>query len=234
MEITSENANPQDAPSKKDLSNLDRWGSLIAGGSLVLAGLKERSLRGALMAVVGGGLAYRGVAGKSNIQDAIGLNKPVKVEKTVTINKSPEELYRFWRNFENLPYFMQHLKYVRVRDEKHSHWVANAPLGSRVEWDAEIIDDIENRLIVWASVADSDVDNSGFVRFQKAPGNLGTEVKVVVEYNPPGGAIGAAFAKLFGEEPEQQLADNLRHLKQFMEAGEIATTVGQTSCRRKV
>ncbi|ULP73271.1 hypothetical protein BDGGKGIB_02924 [Nodularia sphaerocarpa UHCC 0038] len=155
------------------------------------------------------------------------MNQPIKVEKTVTINKPADELYHFWHNFENLPTFMKHLKFVKVYNEQRSHWVANAPLGQSVEWDADILEDRENELISWASVTGADVDNSGFVSFQPAPANRGTEVKVVLKYNPPGGALGVAIAKLFGEEPKQQIGDDLRRFKMLMETGEIATTAGQ-------
>lgn len=220
---------------QSEASEAERWASLIGGGAMVLMGLKQGSLRGALTALAGGGLIYQGVTKQSTIQqaqEAIGMNKPIKVEKTVTINRPVEELYRFWHNFENLPTFMKHLKSVKVYNETRSHWIANAPLGNSVEWDADILEDRENQFISWASVANADVDNSGFVRFQKAPGDRGTEVKVVLEYNPPGGQLGAAIAKLFGEEPEQQIGDDLRRFKMLMEAGEIATTEGQPSGRQ--
>jgi uncharacterized membrane protein len=219
-----------------DMGDAERWGSLITGGAMVLLGLQQRSLRGALMALAGGGLAYHGATGQQSLQtkiaDATDMNKSIQVEKSVTIqNKSPEELYRFWRNFENLPSFMSHLKSVTVIDDKRSHWIANAPLDASVEWDAEIVNEQENQLIAWASVEGADVDNSGFVRFKPAPQGRGTEVKVVMEYSPPGGKVTAAIAKLFGEEPEQQIGDALRHFKMLMEAGEIATTKGQSSGR---
>jgi uncharacterized membrane protein len=200
-----------------------------------LLGLRQASLRGVLTALAGGGLIYQGATKQSTIQqaqEAIGINKPIKVEKTVTINKPADELYRYWHNFENLPTFMKHLKSVKVYNEKRSHWIANAPLGNSVEWDADILEDRENEFISWASAEGADVENSGFVRFQKAPGNRGTEVKVVLEYNPPGGALAAVVAKLFGEEPEQQIGDELRRFKMLMEAGEIATTEGQPSGRK--
>lgn len=208
----------------------ERWASLVGGGAMVLMGLSQRSLRGVLMAVAGGGLVYQGATKHSTIQqaqEAIGINKTIKVEKTVTINKSADELYRFWHDFENLPTFMKHLKSVNVQNDKRSHWIANAPLGSSVEWDADILEDRENEFISWASVEGADIENSGFIRFKKAPGDRGTEVKVVLEYSPPGGALAAAFAKVFGEEPEQQIGDDLRRFKMLMEAGEIATTEGQ-------
>ncbi|MEH2320969.1 SRPBCC family protein [Nostoc sp.] len=221
--------------SQAEASEVERWASLIGGGAMVLVGLRQGSLRGALTALAGGGLIYQGATKQSTIQqaqEAIGINQPIKVEKTVTINKSVEELYRFWHNFENLPTFMKHLKSVKMYNEKRSHWIANAPLGNSVEWDAEILEDRENEFISWASVEGADVDNSGFVRFKKAPADRGTEVKVVLEYNPPGGALGATVAKLFGEEPEQQIGDELHRFKMLMEAGEIATTEGQTSGRK--
>jgi uncharacterized membrane protein len=217
-----------------EASEVERWASLIGGGAMVLMGLRQGSLRGALTALAGGGLIYQSATKQSTIQqaqEAIGINQPIKVEKTVTINKSAEELYRFWHNFENLPTFMKHLQSVKVYNEKRSHWIANAPLGNSVEWDADILEDRENEFISWASVEGADVDNSGFVRFKKAPGDRGTEVKVVLEYNPPGGALAATVAKLFGEEPEQQIGDELRRFKMLMETGEIATTEGQPSGR---
>jgi uncharacterized membrane protein len=218
-----------------EAGEVERWASLIGGGAMVLMGLRQGSLRGALTALAGGGLLYQGATKQSTIQkaqEAIGINQPIKVEKTVTIRKSAEELYRFWHNFENLPTFMKHLKSVKVHNEKRSHWIANAPLDNTVEWDADILEDRENEFISWASVEGADVDNSGFVRFKKAPGDRGTEVKVVLEYNPPGGALAATVAKLFGEEPEQQIGDELRRFKMLMEAGEIATTEGQPSGRK--
>jgi uncharacterized membrane protein len=233
--ISVPNNQPQEKQSE-GVGELERWGSLIGGGALVLMGLKERSLRGAITALVGGSLAYHGAKGEKSLQEtvgeAVGTEKRIRVEKTVTIsNKSQEELYRFWRNLENLPTFMKHLKSVKEIDSTRSHWVANAPLGSEVEWYADIVSDQENQLIAWASVEGADIDNSGFVRFQKAPQGRGTEVKVVLEYNPPAGGVGAAIAKLFGESPEQQIGDELRRFKMLMEAGEIATTEGQPACR---
>jgi uncharacterized membrane protein len=141
--------------------------------------------------------------------------------KTVTINRPPEELYEFWHNFENLPRFMSHLESVRVLDEKRSHWVAKAPLGTTVEWDAEIIEDRPNEFIAWRSLEGADVDNSGSVRFNRAPADRGTEVRVELEYNPPGGALGAGVAKILGEAPEQQIKDDLYRFKQLTETGEV-------------
>lgn len=218
---------PEDKQNQSESGDTARWASLIGGGAMVLLGLRQRSLRGALTAIAGGALAYQGAKTQGGITEALGVNKAIKVEKTVTINKPKEELYRFWHNFENLPNFMKHLKSVTVLSDKRSHWVANAPMGASVEWDADIIEDRENEFISWASVEGADVDNSGFVRFKPAPGDRGTEVKVVIEYAPPGGVVASAIAKLFGEEPQQQIGDELRRFKMLMEAGEISTTDGQ-------
>jgi uncharacterized membrane protein len=220
------------------ISDTERWGSLITGGAMVLAGLSQRSLRGALMAVAGGTLAYHGATSDKSIQEkvteATGLDKGLRVEKTVTIqNKSIEELYQYWHNFENLPTFMKHLKSVTVLNETRSHWIANAPLGNSVEWDADIITDTPNRLISWASVPGANVENSGFVRFTPAPPGRGVEVKVVLEYSVPGGALTAAIASVFGEHPEQQIGDDLRRFKMLMETGELAISEGQSSGREK-
>lgn len=225
--MTSVPENQSNQANHGDSGEVGKWASLIGGGAMVLMGLRQRSLRGALMAIAGSGLAYKAATSEGGIKEALGVNKEIKVEKTVTINKPADELYRYWHNFEQLPTFMKHLKSVKVIDNKRSHWVANAPLGASVEWDAEILEDRENEFISWASVEGADVDNSGFVRFKPAPGDRGTEVKVVIEYAPPGGALTAAVAKLFGEEPEQQIGDELRRFKMLMEAGEIATTEGQ-------
>jgi uncharacterized membrane protein len=139
----------------------------------------------------------------------------------ITINRTPEELYRFWRDFRNLPRFMEHLESVEVIDEKRSHWKAKAPAGTTVEWDAEIVEETPNELISWRSLEGSTVENYGTVRFTRAPGDRGTEVRVEVEYNPPAGALGAAIAKLFGEAPEQQIKGDLCRFKQVMETGEV-------------
>ncbi|MGG6293155.1 SRPBCC family protein [Leptolyngbya sp. AN02str] len=211
--------------------DLERWASLLGGGALVLMGLRDRSLRGVLTAVAGGGLVYQGATGNSTvnqIQDAVGLNNnAIRAERTATINRPASELYAFWRDFGNLPQFMRHLKSVTVLDDRHSHWVASAPLGAEVEWDAEIVTDEPNHLIAWVASQNADIENSGFVRFQPATGDRGTEVKVVIEYSPPGGTVTAAIARLFGENPEQQIGDDLARFKMLMEAGEIATNEGQ-------
>ncbi len=161
--------------------------------------------------------------------NAVGFKPNIQVEKTVTIDRPVEELYSYWRDLTNLPNFMGHLKSVTKKNEAGTitHWVANAPLDLNVEWDAEIIKDEPNHLIAWNALGNADIDNCGFVRFQPATGDRGTQVKVVLEYQPPGGALTNAIAKLFGESPQEQIGDELNRFKQLMETGEIATTEGQ-------
>lgn len=155
----------------------------------------------------------------------------LRVQCSLSIKRSATELYQFWRDFQQLPRFMYHLESVQVTNDLRSHWVAKGPAGSQVEWDAEITKDQPNQRIAWRSLPNADVANSGSVTFERAPGERGTIVQVQLEYSPPAGVVGATLAKLFGEEPEQQLKEDLRRFKQVMETGEVTTTAGQPSGR---
>lgn len=230
-----------------NLSTPERWASLIGGGALIVYGAKRRSLGGVALAALGGELVYRATTGHCHLYEALGVStsargkrgatvvpygRGIRVEKSITVNVPRKELYQFWRNFGNLPRFMEHIESVTVINEKRSHWVATGPAGTRFEWDAEIINDFENELISWRSLEGASVDHAGSVQFRDAPGNRGTELTVLLEYSPPGGALASTVAKLFGKEPEQAIREDLRRLKQLMEAGEIATTKGQPSGQR--
>ena len=153
-----------------------------------------------------------------------GNNHGIHAQGTCIVNLPPEEVYKFWRNFQNLPRFMRHLQSVVDMGDGRSRWKAKGPAGMEVEWDATIIADIPGEVITWRSLEGSDVDNAGAVRFERATGGRGTIVKVNIEYNPIGGVIGATVAKLFGEEPEQQLDDDLRRFKQVLEVGEVVVS----------
>ncbi len=157
--------------------------------------------------------------------------KAFTVRKSIQINRSAEEIYRFWRNFESLPRFMSSLESVRSTSDRHSHWIAVDPAGKRIEWDAEIVLEQDNRLIEWRTLEGSDVQHSGSVRFEAASGGRGTFIKLQIEYSPPGGSLGATIAKLLGRSPEQQAQEDLHRLKALMETGEIVTTKGQPSGR---
>jgi uncharacterized membrane protein len=150
-----------------------------------------------------------------------GNNQGIHAKGTCIVNRPPDEVYTFWRNFQNLPRFMRHLEAVEDLGNGRSHWSAKGPGGMSVEWDATIIADVPGEVITWRSLENSDIDHAGAVRFERAAGGRGTIVKVNFQYNPIAGVIGAAVAKLFGEEPEQQLDDDLRRFKQVMEVGEV-------------
>jgi uncharacterized membrane protein len=154
-------------------------------------------------------------------QKRLPRERSMRVQKSVTVNRSPEELYQFWHNFENLPRFMNHLQSVQLTAENRSHWKAKTPARMTIEWDAEIIADRPNELIAWRSLEGADVDHAGSVHFERAPGGRGTEVRVEMQYIPPGGVIGATLAKLLGGAPDQQMQEDLRRFKQLVEAGEI-------------
>lgn len=153
-----------------------------------------------------------------------GSNQGIHAKGACVVNLPPEEVYSFWRNFQNLPRFMRHLDSVVDMGDGRSHWKAKGPAGMEVEWDATIIADVPGEVITWRSLEGSDVDHAGAVRFERATGGRGTIIRVNLEYLPVGGVIGAAVAKLFGEEPEQQLDDDLRRFKQVLEVGEVVVS----------
>src|SRR5829696_8052936 len=150
----------------------------------------------------------------------------IHAKGSCVVNRAPEDVYAFWRNFQNLPRFMRHVELVEDLGDGRSHWRVKGPAGMDVEWHATIIADVPNEVITWRSLENSDVDNAGAVRFERATGGRGTIVKVNLQYNPIGGVIGSAVAKLFGEEPEQQLDDDLRRFKQVLEIGEVVVSEG--------
>jgi uncharacterized membrane protein len=160
-----------------------------------------------------------------------GAQGEFRVAQSLTVNRSPEELYRYWRNFQNLPRFMKHIESAWETGGGRSHWVAKAPAGRTVEWDAEIIEDRPHELIAWRSLEGSDVEQVGSVRFERAPGGRGSIVKVEMRYRPPAGVVGATVAKLLGKDPGRQIKDGLRRFKQIMESGETLTTEGQPAGR---
>jgi uncharacterized membrane protein len=171
----------------------------------------------ALDVLTGQQLSKQAQGGSGRVKAIHGIN----IRRDITVGLPPEEVYRFWRDFTNLPRFMEHLESVRVDSETRSHWTARAPAGATVEWDAEIITDRPGELISWRSVDDADVPNTGSVRFAAAPGGRGTEIRVELRYDPPGGKLGTLVAKLFGEEPGQQVDGDLRRLKQVLETGDV-------------
>jgi uncharacterized membrane protein len=237
---------PSNPPHQHDqhinISSPERIGMGISGGALALWALSRRTPGSMLMGLLGGGLLYMASTGHCPVYESLAIDTRrsspptphdyfhdgIHVEVTQTIAKSADELYRFWRDFSQLPRFMHHLKSVKVLDDRRSFWEARGPAGSTVDWYAEIINDEPGKLIAWRSLAESDVDSAGSVRFVPASGDRGTEVHVVMDYIPPAGRIGQGIAKMFGEDPKQQITQDLRRFKRLMETGEVATTQGQS------
>lgn len=206
--------------------------SVTAGGALAIYGLSRRSTGGAAMAAAGGYLLYSGISGRMPFVP--GADESVLVIHSVTIQKPIAEVYRFWRRFENLPRFMRHLEAVEDLGNGQSHWIARGPAGLPVEWHAEITIEAPNEQISWQSLPGGLVEHAGTVVFMQAPGERGTEVLVTLAYDAPGGRAGAALARLFGEDPEDTIREDLRRMKALLETGEIPTTAGQPHGRRSL
>lgn len=145
----------------------------------------------------------------------------IKLKKAVTVNGPAEHLYRYWRNLNNLPGLFENILSVDVLDQTHSRWTLKVPGRRTMKWDAEITVDRVNEMIGWRSLDGADIDNAGYIRFERATGGRGTVVRVALQYNPPAGKLGAALSTLFGERPASQIQEALRKFKQVMEAGEI-------------
>jgi uncharacterized membrane protein len=206
--------------------------SAVGGSALALFGLSRGSLPGLALAALGGAFLYRGLTGHCECYEALGISTAedrgsrtsvpagagCRVDQTITINRPASELYSYWQTLSNLPKFMRHLESVTVEGNR-SHWVAKAPLGLSVSWDAEIITERPNELIGWRSIPGSMVDTAGSVHFESAPGGHGTQVRVELKYDPPAGKVGATLANWLGEAPEQQIAEDLNTFKRMMEAG---------------
>jgi uncharacterized membrane protein len=193
------------------------------------SGTREQRLRAATAVVAGLAAVdlYAAVRAQRD-QHGPGRPGPLRLQATVTVNKTPDEAYAFWRDLTNLPRFMTHLESVTPAgdDASRSHWVAKAPFGTSVSWDALITSEDPGQRLAWRSLPGSRIDNSGTVHFAAAPGDRGTEVKVVLHYDVPGGRLGRAVARLVGEEPVQQVRDDLRRFKQVLETGDLVRSDG--------
>lgn len=236
METTSAEATlPRQGEKHKHINvgHTEREASMVGGAALAVSGLttlaKRHFLPGLAMMAAGGLFLYRGKTGHCGLYEVMGVDTThasetgVRMEKVVTINRPAQQVYEFWRDFENLPRFMKHLVSVQVTGDNTSHWKAQGPAGVTIEWDAETVEERPGEQISWRSVGEADVPNRGTVQFKEAPAGRGTEVRVSIEYQPPGGAAGKAAAKLVNSISAQQLEEDLKRLKQLMETGEIAT-----------
>jgi uncharacterized membrane protein len=224
----------------RNVASRERELSILVGAALMMFGLSRKSATGLGVAALGGGLLARGATGYCPVYDAVGVNtaasdtrssvrasRSVRVEHSVTVNRRRSEVYDFWRDFENLPRFMKNVESVVRFGDGRSLWRTAGPLDGRVEWEAEIINEMPGELIAWRTVDGFEVAHAGSVRFEEATGGRGTVVRVEIEYSPFGGKLGAMVAKLLGEDPDAQVEEDLRRFKQIMEAGEVPTVEGQ-------
>jgi uncharacterized membrane protein len=213
--------------------------ALGAGTVLLMFGASRRSMFGTCLAVSSAPLLYRGVTGhwpraadgrasSGDTKVALGGNRGIHVRESVRLELPLAEVYKFWRRLENLPRFMSHLERVEEISDTRSHWVAAGPAGLTVAWDAEIINEIENRVLAWRSLPGSDVTTAGSVNFDTVRGGRSTQVTVELQYAPPAGKAGALIASLFGREPSQTIREDLRHFRQLLEAGEVPRATPNT------
>lgn len=232
-----DDAHEADVRAGRNISETERWVSMAAGAGMALYGLSRRRTSGLVLAGLGAWLFKRGMSGHCDTYQMLGVSTAgtgedtrqalggpagVIVEESVTINRPISELYRFWRNLENLPRFMSHLESVERITDTLSRWRAKAPAGTTVEWNAEIINEVPDQVIGWKSIEGSDVVSAGSVNFDDAGAGRGTRVRVRLQYSPPGGKIGDAVARLVGADAATQIRQDLQRFKQLVETGETA------------
>ncbi|MVW78670.1 SRPBCC family protein, partial [Bordetella sp. 02P26C-1] len=239
---------PDTAPpfAKRDrsakLAAPERVASGAAGALLLAWGAGRDGLLAKLALLGGAGLLARAGTGRCALKCALQpkpyerevaeeRNWPIAtvVNYAVTINRPREEIYRFWRDFANLPRFMQHVEQVETITPQRSRWTVKAPLGRSVQWISYVMEDVENERIAWEAEAQADIPNAGWVEFRDAPGGRGTEVRAQISYQPPYGHAGRLVSQLkTAETPNNQLADDLRRLKQVLETGDATTSQTRT------
>jgi len=218
-----------------NVNHVERLISAIAGVGLIGVALARRSWTGAALAGVGGALLQRGLTGYCALYETLGLKsaaanhnllgrrkvktaQAVKIDQIIQVNRSAEDLYRFWRQLDNLPRVIGHFKSVEVINDRLSHWVLQTPPGvPAIEWDSEIINEVDNELIGWRSLSGSDIEHAGSVHFERSPDGRSTRVRVRLQYRPPGGRLAAEFARVLAEDPERMIANGLRRFKETME-----------------
>ena len=227
--------------SEINVGDAERWASTIGGTLLVAQGLRRGTFGGLALALIGGGLVYRGITGNCQAYKALNIDTSDKhrsvadehvhsgrlIKHTVTVDRPAGDLYSFWRDVHNAPKYQLNIESVEKKDEKHSRWVSSGPLGKKFAWDSEIINDEPGRLIAWKSLPGGDVNLAGSVRFDQLPGDRGTVVTLELNYEPPAGLLGVAVARILGQDPDKIVREDLRRFKMLMEAGEIATIQGQ-------
>lgn len=226
-----------------NVGHFERGASITMGVALLALALsRHRRPEAVALGAIGSYLAWRGAGGRCLLYDALdtgtagddeeerlaaGAHDDVSLEAVLTIGRAPDEVYAFFRRLENAPRFLASIESVEVLDERRSRWRARMPAGQALEWDAEILEDRPGELIAWRSLPGFPVQHAGAVRFLEAPGDRGTEVRLAIDYRPPGAPLGRALARLLGSATEYVAEEDLRRLQQILEAGEVATVRGQ-------
>ena len=226
----------------------ERFASALGGAALIGAGARRRGVGGALLGLAGAVLVHRGLTGHCNVYGALGLDTSgrgqrgrlaedeaagVSVTASVSVNRAPDELYAFWRDFRNAPRYMDRIARVEVLDEVRSRWTATGPMGRSWEWESEVTEDRPGELIAWESLPGSELPNRGWVQFLPVRGGEQTEVRYFVEFDPPAGVVGQAIASVFHQVPEEMVRGDLRRFRALAETGEIPTIAGQPSGREE-
>ena len=221
-------------PENRNVGEPERYGSILGGMGLIMAGLTRRGSSGVLLGALGALLVQRGVTGQCAFYQSLGVsgaksdrpgvpdNVGLNLSHSIVINRPREELYACWRHLPNLTRVMKHIERIDLLDERRSHWVVLTPKGRRVEWDAEIINEHPNEMIAWESLPGAKIENAGSVRFEPEPHGKGTVVRVKLEYNPPGGLLGRLTGSLFGERAALEIKEDLAQFNKMMESGEMA------------
>jgi uncharacterized membrane protein len=224
----------KDTLGRSSATDLERWLTLAASAAVMAYGVSRRSAAGTCLAVAAVPLAYRGATGEwprlpnisgtaeDDTRTALSGERGTHVRETVRVEKPVAEVFRFWRQLENFPCFMSYLDEVTDLGNGRSHWVAKGPADIKVEWDAEIINEVENKVIGWRSLPGADVVTAGSVNFKPAFDGRGTEVSVHLQYEPPAGKAGTLIASFFGVEPSQTIHEDLHRVKDMLEAGETS------------
>jgi uncharacterized membrane protein len=218
-----------------NVGDIERVVSGLAGGALVVWGLRRRSLGGLIVAAAGGEMIRRGVSGHCAVYEWLGRNTaqsgPIEIESAVTIDMPAMELYRAWCNPDMLSRVMGDFADVRSVGERRWRWNAHGPAGKGVEWESETTEELDGELLRWRSVGDAAIPNDGEVRFHEAPQGLGTEVRLAMRFDPLGGALGRAAIRMLGPTPQRLASRALLRFKNLIEAGEVPVPFGNGAVR---
>ncbi len=211
--------------------NIERAISAAAGTVFLTQAFRRGGFLGFTLGALGAGLVVKAVRGRPSLVRRVSPER-LRIQRAITVEAQPDELYAFWRDFQNLPRFMRHVQSVRVLDEQRTEWTAMGPGSARIRWRAEIVEDRPNERISWRSIERSPIDQRGTVRFIPAPGDGATEVHLTLEYAPPANTVGIIVGTLLIGLTAQKMQEDLRHLKQLYETGSLPTTEGQPHGRR--